>query len=196
MSISPNDIKIGAVFRRDGRVLKVLDKLHVKLSKGGACQQVKCADVESGSIIELRLNVQESLDEVYMDRTTLTYAYTDGDTAYFINQDCETVEIKLAILGSISGLFEESSQFDPPIKVEVESFKDTNDKEKIVNVKLLEDVTLEIIDTRPSIKGEAAKTGTKAAVAKGGFKVKVPPHVNVGDMVVLSKVDLSYISKR
>jgi elongation factor P len=191
MSISPNDIKIGSVFRRDGKVLKVLDKQHVKLSKGGACQQVKCLDVETGSISEIRLNVQESLDEVYMDRNGLTYAYTDGDTAYFTNQDCETVEISLQVLGSIAGLFEGSNEFDHPIKVEVESFKDLSGKEKIVNVKLLEDVTLEIVDTRPSIKGEAAKTGTKAAVAKGGFKVKVPPHVNVGDMVVLSKVDLS-----
>lgn len=198
MSISPNDIRIGSVFRKSGRVLKVVDKQHVKLSKGGACQQVKCVDLESGSTMEMRLNVTEQLEEVYISKKVLTYSYTDGDTVHFMNSDCEMIEFTKDDLMSIASIFDNdgSANFDPVPKVEVEYFQDQKGNDRILNVKLVDDIVLKITDTRPSIKGEAAKSGHKPATAEGGIKIKVPPHVNIGDYVVLSKVDLSYISKK
>jgi elongation factor P len=196
MNINPNDITIGSVFRREGRVLRVTDKQHVKLSKGGACQQVKCTDLESGSNIEMRLNVNESLESVFVEKRTLTYSYTEGDTAIFMNDDFETVDVKISDLNEVGVLFSGDIKIDPMPKIEIEYFKDNNGNDKIVNARLLDDFAVEIDDTRPSIKGEAAKSGYKPATTQGGIKIKVPPHVNVGDMVILSKVDLSYIGKK
>ena len=198
MAINPNDLRIGAVFRRDGKTLKVLDKQHVKLSKGGACQQVKCMDMLSGGISEIRINVTESLEDVYIFKKSLTYSYSDSDLVYFMNTDCEMMEVKAEDLGEIRGLFDNdgTAEFEVMPKIEMEYYEDEKGKEHLINVRLVDDIAVKIIETRPSIKGEAAKAGTKPAVAQGGIKLKVPPHVNTGDMVVLSKNDLSYVSKK
>ena len=193
MPVSPNDIRIGSVFKKNGRVLKVIDKHHVKLSKGGACQQVKCLDIQNKSIMEMRLNVNETLDDVYLSKKVLKLSYTSGPVVNFVDSEYNGVELTEQELGILFPLF--AVDGDTP-KIEMEYFTDENNVDTIINVKLLEDVILTVVQTADSIKGETAKSADKPAVLEGGIKTKVPPHVNMGDKVVLSKVDLSYISKK
>ena len=169
MSLNPNDIRIGSVFKKNNRILKVIDKHHVKLSKGGACQQVKCIDIQDKSIMEMRLNVNETLEDVYMSKKVLTFSYTSGDLVNFVDDEYSGIELTERELGILTPLF----------KVDIES-----------------NVIPKILQTADSIKGETAKSADKPAVLEGGIKTKVPPHVNIGDYAVLSKVDLSYVSKR
>ena len=192
--IDPNDIRIGSIFKKDGRVWKVLDKRHVKLSKGGACQQVKCVDLINGSTVEMRLNVNETLEEAFLNKETLTFSYSSGNVVTFLNNDYSGVELSEADLGILYPLFQIESESMP--KVELGYLIEDNGNRIIVSVKLLEDIVLQVVQTADSIKGETATSADKPAVLEGGVKTKVPSHVNNGDRVILSKVDLSYISKK
>ena len=185
MSLNPNN-----------RILKVIDKHHVKLSKGGACQQVKCIDIQDKSIMEMRLNVNETLEDVYMSKKVLTFSYTSGDLVNFVDDEYSGIELTERELGILTPLFKVDIESNVIPKIEIEYFLDDNSNNVVVNVKLLEDVALKVLQTADSIKGETAKSADKPAVLEGGIKTKVPPHVNIGDYAVLSKVDLSYVSKR
>lgn len=196
MSLNPNDIRIGSVFKKNNRILKVIDKHHVKLSKGGACQQVKCIDIQDKSIMEMRLNVNETLEDVYMSKKVLTFSYTSGDLVNFVDDEYSGIELTERELGILTPLFKVDIESNVIPKIEIEYFLDDNSNNVVVNVKLLEDVALKVLQTADSIKGETAKSADKPAVLEGGIKTKVPPHVNIGDYAVLSKVDLSYVSKR
>ena len=193
MSVNPNDIRIGSVFKRNGRVLKVLEKQHVKLSKGGACQQVKCLDILTKSRMEIRLDVNETLEDVYLSKKVLKFSYSSGTIINFVDTEYNGVELGEAELGILYPLF--GIEAEVP-RIEIEYITDDNNQEIIINVKLLEDPVLTVVQTADSIKGETAKSADKPSVLEGGIKVKVPSHVNIGDKVILSKVDLSYVSKK
>jgi len=192
--IDPNDIRIGSIFKKDGKVWKVLDKRHVKLSKGGAAQQVKCIDLLSKSTVDMRLNVNETLEEAFLNKEVLTFSYMGGDTVTFLNADYSGVELNEVDLGILYPLFQ--IEMNPMPKIELGYMMDENNNRIIVSVKLLEDVALKVVQTADSIKGETAKSSDKPAVLEGDIKTKVPSHVNTGDTVVLSKVDLSYMHKK
>jgi elongation factor P len=197
MSIDPNKITIGSVFKRNGRVLKVIDKHHVKLSKGGACQQVKCMDVQDKSIMEMRLNVNETLEEVYISKKVLEFSYSSDQVINFVDDEYHGVELNERDLGMLFALFSVDLPAEQMPRIEIEYFTGENENVNIiVNVKLLEDVILTVLQTADSIKGETAKSADKPAVLEGGIKTKVPSHVNIGDKVVLNKMDLSYVSKK
>jgi len=198
MSISPNDLRPGSVFKDNkGNVLQVIESQHVKLSKGGACCRIKFKNLVTGSIAEDRFNVNSSFGEVFIDKVTLTYSYTENGRAYFMNPDYEMVDYPLDKLGTVGDILKDGGDFKEPPQVVVRTFQDeVTSVNHIIDVELTNDLILQVTDTRPSIKGEAAKTGTKPATVQGGITVKVPPHVNTGDYIVLSKVDLSYLGKK
>jgi elongation factor P len=198
MSISPNDLRPGSVFKDSkGNVLQVIETQHVKLSKGGACCRIKFKNLVTGSITEDRFNVNSSFGEVYIDKMNLTYSYTEGDRVFFMNSDYEMLDFPIDSLGTVGNLLKSADGFKEPPQVVVRMFQELESgKSHIIDVELANDIILEVIDTRPSMKGETAKAGTKPAVVQGGLNIKVPTHVQNGDHVLLSKVDFSYLGKK
>lgn len=202
--ISPNDAGKGLIFRYKGKMLKLLDRHHVKLSKGGACQQAKCLDLKNGSTFELRLNVNDDLEQVYVEKKNLQFMYFDGTKAQFYYYDEKTgdstqLEIDPASLGEKTPLFSMRdanlvTESGEPIMLQIE-FVEDNGEMLIIDSEILNDLTFEVENTSPSLKGEMAKPTYKPAILKGGLKVTVPPHVENGDKIVLNKKNLSYEGK-
>jgi elongation factor P len=200
--ISPNDANKGLVFKHEGKLVKILDKHHVKLSKGGACQQAKCIDLKTGSTFELRLNVNQDLEQVYINKKSLDFIGFDGDTAkFFDTEDYTQSEINPSDLGEKAQLF--SIRGNPPltesgdnIKLQIEYIEE-NGSIFIIESKILNqyDIVFEVQSTAPSIKGEMAKPSNKPAILRGGLKVDVPPHVETGDKIILNKTNLAYEGK-
>lgn len=200
--ISPNDANRGLVFRYEGKLVKLLDKHHVKLSKGGACQQAKCLDLKTGSTFELRLNVNQDLEQVYVNKKLLDFIGFDGTTSkFFDTEDYTQFEIDPNDLGDKSQLFSISGV--PPLtesgdnlKLQIEYIEEAGSifiiESKILNQ---DDLVFEVERTAPSLKGEMAKPSNKPAILKGGLKVDVPPHVETGDKIILNKSNLTYEGK-
>lgn len=194
--INANDVRIGSVIKHNGKILKIKDKVHVKLDKGGACQKLQCEDVIKGGNMEVRLNVRDDIEEVFMSTKKLEFTYADDDDAHFTDPETfETVDIPLDAVGSdeFINLLKNYDNDDHAIEV-LAQFIEIDGAEKCVGCALYSDIILTIDSTNPSIKGETAASSAKPAIA-GGVSIKVPSHVNVGDKVLLSKADLSYLKK-
>ena len=56
-------------------------------------------------------------------------------------------------------------------------------------------VTLEIVDTEPTVKGQTASSSYKPAMLSNGVRTMVPPHVAAGTRVVIMTADASYVER-
>src|SRR5574344_179752 len=85
--IKSQDIKNGTVIRLDGKLLVVVEFLHVKPGKGNTFMRTKLKDVVSGYVIEKRFNIGEALEDVRVEHRPYQFLYMDGADAVFMNQE-------------------------------------------------------------------------------------------------------------
>ncbi len=68
----------GQTVKIDGKLYVIVDYQHVKLGKGGAVYQTKLKSLTDGSIQNVRLRSEETVEEAYLDRRTYEYLYSAG----------------------------------------------------------------------------------------------------------------------
>jgi elongation factor P len=56
-------------------------------------------------------------------------------------------------------------------------------------------VTLEVVETEPTVKGQTASSSYKPAVLSNGTRTMVPPHIATGTRVVIMTEDGSYVER-
>jgi elongation factor P len=56
-------------------------------------------------------------------------------------------------------------------------------------------VTLEIVDTEPSMKGQTASSSYKPAMLSNGVRTMVPPYIAAGTRIVVLTEDGSYVER-
>ena len=66
---------------------------------------------------------------------------------------------------------------------------------RCVAIQLPARVTIEIVDTEPSVKGQTASSSYKPATLSNGARTMVPPHITAGTRVVIMTEDGSYVER-
>jgi elongation factor P len=61
-----------------------------------------------------------------------------------------------------------------------------------IAIELPRTVTVEIVDTEPSVKGQTASSSYKPAMLANGVRIMVPPYIAPGTRVVILTEDGSY----
>src|SRR4030065_231007 len=63
----------------DGKLYTIIDFEHVRLGgRGGAVYQTKLKSLTDGSILNVRLRSEETVEEVELDKKTYEYLYSSG----------------------------------------------------------------------------------------------------------------------
>ena len=73
-----SEMRKGQTVSLDGKLYVIVDYQHVKLGKGGAVYQTKLKSLTDGSIQNVRLRAEESIEEAYLDKRTYEYLYSAG----------------------------------------------------------------------------------------------------------------------
>ena len=60
---------------------------------------------------------------------------------------------------------------------------------------LPDQVTLEVVEAEPVVKGQTAASSYKPAKLENGVRVLVPPFVGVGERVVVDTNELTYVRR-
>ena len=66
---------------------------------------------------------------------------------------------------------------------------------RCVSIILPPRVTLEIVETEPTVKGQTASSSYKPAILSNGARTMVPPHIATGTRVVIQTEDGSYVER-
>ena len=72
----------------------------------------------------------------------------------------------------------------------IESYQD-----KQISIKLPDTFDLKVVEADAVIKGQTATSSYKPALLENNLKTLVPPHIVVGDIIVINSSDGSYIKK-
>ena len=185
MKINGNEIRPGNVIEHKGGLWVAVKSQAVKPGKGGAFNQVELKNLIDRSKLNERFRASETVERVRLEQKDYQFLYADGDMLTFM--DMETYDqIQLA-----TEFLEERAAFlQDGMKVVVESHEG-----KPISVSLPAQVTLEVVEAEPVVKGQTAASSNKPAVLENGIRVMVPPFVQTGEKIIVDTNELTYIKR-
>ncbi len=185
MKINGNEIRPGNVIEHKGGLWLAVKTQAVKPGKGGAFNQVELKNLIDRSKLNERFRSSETVERVRLEQKDYQFLYADGDMLTFM--DLETYDqIQLA-----TEFLEERAAFlQNGMKVVVESHEG-----KPISVSLPAQVTLEVVEAEPVVKGQTAASSNKPAVLENGIRVMVPPFVQTGEKIIVDTNELTYIKR-
>src|SRR5207302_8689922 len=138
--------------------------------------QFKLRDVSKQTIIDRRVGATDDIETTNLDSRNVEYLYTDNDG--LILMDLETYDQNTIP----KEVFGDDALFLKPNTQLTAMFHDG----KIVSYDLPKTVDLKVTDTPPAIKGATATNQQKDAELETGLKTRVPPFIEIGEVVRIS----------
>ncbi len=190
MPIKATEVKRGQALMWEGQLHLVIDTEHVKPGKGPAYVQAKMKNIETGTIKVNRLGTSDKLEDATIDRKSMQYLYDSsgqgaGPFVFMDNDTFEQLEVDSEVLPK------EQSQW---LKENSEATVMVFDG-KPLGVDLPAAVELEITDTTPQVKGSTATNQLKEATTETGARVRVPPFIEIGQVVRINPTTGEYLGK-
>jgi elongation factor P len=183
--IAGNEIRPGALIRHDGGLWMAVKTQAVKPGKGGAYNQVELKNIVTGTKLNERFRADQGVEEIYLEKKDFQFLYASGDTLTFMDTDTyDQIELRSDFVGDQSPFLQEG------MTVLVQTYED-----KPIGIKLPLQVTLEVTEADPVLRGGTAAPSYKGAVLENGMKVQVPPFINAGTKIVVSTEDGSYVRR-
>ncbi|MHC5113938.1 MAG: elongation factor P [Planctomycetota bacterium] len=190
MPIKATDLKRGQALIWENQLHLVIDTEFVKPGKGPAYVQAKMKNVETGTIKINRVNSSDKLEDATIDRKTMQYLYDSsgqgvGPFVFMDNETFDQLEVDADVLPK-----DQSQWLKENAEVLVMVFDG-----KPLGVELPPSVELEITDTTPQAKGTTATNQLKEATVETGARVRVPPFIEIGQMVKINPESGEYMGK-
>lgn len=180
-----SEMRKGQTLKIDGKLYAIVEFEHVKLGKGGAVYQTKLKSLTDGSIQNIRLRSEETIDDVDLDKRVYEYLYSSGDQ--HILMDTTTYD-QITIDNDVFG--DGQKYLKPNTQLQVSMYEG-----KPVVVTLPITVDLQVTDTMPEIKGATATNQNKPATLETGLVVQVPPFVKIGELIRVDTRTGQYVTR-
>lgn len=185
MKINGNELRPGNVIEHQDSLWAVVKTQHVKPGKGGAFAQVELKNLLDGRKLNERFRSADTVERVRLEQKDFQYLYEEGDMLVFMDTDTyEQIELAKDFVGERTAFLQDG------MTVTVEMYE-----EKPIGVTLPPQVTLEVAEAEPVVKGQTATSSYKPAVLENGVKVMVPPFVSAGERIVVDTGDISYVRR-
>ena len=185
MKINGNQIRPGNVIEHKSGLWVAVKTQAVKPGKGGAFNQVELKNVIDGTKLNERFRADETVERARIDTKDYQYLYSEGDRLVFMDSNTyEQIELAADFVGERSAFLQDG------MTVSVQTHESTP-----IGIELPEQVTLEVTETEPTIKGQTASSSYKPAMLENGVRVMVPPFVSVGERIVVDTNEVSYIRR-
>lgn len=180
-----SELRPGMGVIMDGKLCICVKSVHVTPGNLRAFVQAKLRGVKDGVMFEKRLRSTEEIEQAFLDRREMQYLYADPSG--------------LVLMDNIT-----FDQFTLPMEMAEDAVKylkpDTNItallyEGNVVSFELPNVVELKVIETAPQVKGATATNQLKEATLETGLNTRVPPFIEVGEIVRISTEDGSYLAR-
>ena len=185
MKINGNEIRPGNVIQHNDSLWVAVKLQHVKPGKGGAFAQVELKNLLNGSKLNERFRSSETVERVRLEQSDYQFLFeADGLLTFMNTENYEQIELDADFVGDRKAFLQDG------MMVVVESFED-----KPIGVRLPDQVTLEVRETEPVVKGQTAASSNKPAMLENDVRIMVPPFVEAGDRIVVNTEELTYLKR-
>jgi elongation factor P len=185
MKINGNEIRPGTVIEHKGSLWIAVRAQAVKPGKGPAYAQVELKNAIDGTKLNERFRASETVERVRLEQKDYQYLYAEGDMLTFM--DVETYD-QIQIPRDF--LEERAAFLQDGMTVTVESHEG-----RAIGISLPDQVTLEVVEADPVVKGQTAASSYKPAKLDNGVRILVPPFIEAGTRVVVDTNELTYVRR-
>jgi len=185
MKINGNEIRPGNVIEHKGGLWVAVKAQAVKPGKGGAFNQVELKNLIDGSKLNERFRSSQTVERVRLEQKDYQFLYSEGDMLSFMDLETyDQIQLPEEFVGERKAFLQEG------MTVVVESFEG-----KLIGVSLPDQVTLEVVESEPVVKGQTAASSNKPAMLENGIRVMVPPFVQTGEKIIVDTNELTYVKR-
>ena len=183
--ISTSDFRKGMKMDFKGEPCEIVDYQHVKMGRGGAIVRTKMKSLITGNVLEETFRAGEKFERPELEEKEMQYLYYQDGLYYFMDTvTYEQVPFTEKQLGENKLYLKENTVATvlyykgSPIGVELPTF-----------------VELVVAETEPGFKGDTASGGSKPAKLETGAAVRVPFHINQGDLIRVDTRTGQYVER-
>jgi elongation factor P len=180
-----SEIRRGTAVIIDAKLYVVTNADHNTPGNLRAKVQFKLRDVSNGRIMDKRVGATEDIEITTLDSRTVEYLYSDN-TGHIL-MDMETYEQDTIA----KEVFGDDIKYLKPNTQLTALFHDG----KLVSYDLPKTVDLQVKDTQPGIKGATATNQMKDAELETGLNTRVPPFIEIGEIIRISTETGQYMSR-
>ncbi len=183
--ITGNEISPGTLIEFDGGLWVAVKTAKVKPGKGGAYNQVELKEIIHGTKLNQRFRSDEAVDEIYLDKKDYNFLYANGDMLTFMDAETyDQIELQSEWVG------DQAQYLVDGMKVMLQLYEG-----KPISIKLPAQVTLQVAEADPVLRGGTAAPSYKSAKLENGMAIQVPPFIDAGTKIVVSTEDGSYVRR-
>ncbi|MEE9393100.1 MAG: elongation factor P [Planctomycetota bacterium] len=178
MGTKATEIRKGNVLDIDGDLWLVVTREHIAPGNWRAINHFKLKNLMNGNTKALRCGSGEMLEVAFMEKRKAQYLYQDGTTKSYVFMDLknyEQYELNEDVLKDAMKFVVEQQEVDL-----------TFHGERAISIDLPGSVAMKVTESEPAIKGNTVSNLFKRAVVETGLEVKVPLHIDVGEMIKVS----------
>lgn len=185
MKINGNEVRPGNVIKHKEGLWVAVKTMSVKPGKGGAFNQVELKNLVDGTKLNERFRSSETVERVRLEQKDHQFLFENGDMLTFMDTESyEQIELQKEFVGDRAAFLQEG------MKVTLEFHE-----ERPLGINLPDQVTLEITETEPTVKGQTAAASYKPATLENGLRTMVPPFIETGERIVVDTNGVTYIKR-
>src|SRR5258708_2665211 len=178
-------MRTGMCILFEGDICRIMNVNHVTPGNWRGFVQAKMRSLKSGNSFEHRFGPTEKVERAILDTHPMEDLYSDSSGHHLLNQEhYEHITLADETPGT-------SMLYLLPNTVITVDFHD----DRPVGIELPNTVTLQVVDTEPSMRGATASASYKPAKMETGLVIQVPPFVEVGNKVLIDTREDKYLSR-
>ena len=183
--INGNEIRPGNVIEHNGGLWAAVKTNAVKPGKGGAFNQVELKNLIDGTKLNERFRASETVERVRLEQKDFSFLYEQGEMLIFMDTESyEQLELQKDFVGDRAAFLQDG------MTVTVELYE-----EKPIGISLPDQVTLEVSEADPVVKGQTAASSYKPAIMENGVRVMVPPFIEAGERIIVDTDEITYVRR-
>ena len=185
MKVIASQIRKGNVVEVDGQLYVVLSAENFHPGKGTPTTQIDMRKISDGVKTSQRYKTTEQIERAFVEDHDYQYLYQDGDGYTFMNgENFEQVAVSKDIVGDYAPYLQENMTVRLSMHEGVP-----------IAIELPQRVTLEVVETEPTMKGQTASSSYKPALLSNGVRTLVPGHIVPGTRIIVMTADGSYAER-
>jgi elongation factor P len=180
-----SSLRKGTVVDLDGKLYVVLTAQNIHPGKGTPVTQLDLRRISDGVKISERYRTTEQVERAFVESREHSFLYGDDEGFHFMNPETyDQVVVPKDVIGDQAVYLQEGMACMLSLHEGL-----------AIAIELPQRVTLEIVETEPTTKGQTASSSYKPAILSNGARTMVPPHVGVGTRVVIMTEDGAYVER-
>jgi elongation factor P len=185
LKVIASQLRKGNVVEIDGNLFVVLSAENFHPGKGTPTTQVDMRRISDGVKTQQRYKTTEQVERAFVEDHDYQYLFQDGDGFTFMNgENFEQVTVPKDVVGGYAPYLQEN------MTVRLSMHEGTP-----IAIELPQRVTLEVVETEPTMKGQTASSSYKPAVLSNGVRTLVPGHIVPGTRIIVMTEDGSYAER-